>query len=154
MATDKQPDKKGRIMHRCVDILVLDTKDRILLLQRTDDDDLFPGKWCLPGGHINKDEPMYDAAKRELEEETGILAKGLIKVGTYDYENDFVTTLFLCDEKRGSFKSKNIQLSVKEHQAAKWVPASRFFQQNLAGKLPQLMRELFFDEYEEEENQD
>ena len=30
------------------------------------------GKWSCPGGHVDKDEPVEDAAYRELEEETGI----------------------------------------------------------------------------------
>lgn len=147
----EKKDPKARMMHRCVDILVLDKNSRILLLQRADDDWLFPGKWCLPGGHINQGEPMIDAAKRELEEETGILAKGLIKIGTYDFESDFVTTLFLCDETRGSFVYDKIQLSIKEHQAAKWVPAKQFFKMDLAGKLPAMIRELLFDEEDVEE---
>ena len=33
------------------------------------------GKWCLPGGHVNKWEKAENAVKRELKEETGFDTK-------------------------------------------------------------------------------
>ena len=32
----------------------------------------FKGQWCLPGGHIDKNEKALDAVIREAEEETGL----------------------------------------------------------------------------------
>ena len=32
----------------------------------------FKGRWCLPGGHIEKNEPAKDAVVREVREETGL----------------------------------------------------------------------------------
>ena len=43
------------------------------------------GKWNGFGGKINEGETIEDAAKRELSEETGLLANKLYKVGILDF---------------------------------------------------------------------
>src|SRR5262249_46522292 len=44
--------------------------DEVLLVQRKNEP--FQGKWGIPGGFVDPDEKILDAANRELEEETGI----------------------------------------------------------------------------------
>jgi len=41
------------------------------------------GHWALPGGFMNPDETVGEAAKRELEEETGILVDNLEQLYTF-----------------------------------------------------------------------
>ena len=53
------------------DCVIRNEKGEFLLLHRSYQDDLAPGKWCLPGGHIEDGEEPMIAAGRELEEETG-----------------------------------------------------------------------------------
>lgn len=43
----------------------------------------FEGCWAFPGGHVDEGEDVLAAAKRELEEETGLRAEGLTLVGVY-----------------------------------------------------------------------
>jgi len=53
----------------------------ILLIQRAREP--FAGRWALPGGFVNKDEPLAAAASRELEEETGLRVEQLEQVGAF-----------------------------------------------------------------------
>src|SRR4051794_13242896 len=54
---------------------------KVLLIQR----DLAPfrGKWALPGGFVQMNETLDDAARRELQEETGITRLFLEQLYTF-----------------------------------------------------------------------
>lgn len=65
-----------------VAVLRLDQVPEILLVQRKDPP--FPHMWALPGGFMEMDETLEEAARRELQEETGIHAGELIRFDTYD----------------------------------------------------------------------
>ncbi|RAC94184.1 DNA mismatch repair protein MutT, partial [Burkholderia multivorans] len=42
-------------------------------------------EWCLPKGHLEGEETAAEAARREVEEETGILGQVICPLGTVDY---------------------------------------------------------------------
>ena len=49
--------------------VVLMAGDRLLLVKRKGS---FTGQWCIPCGHLEYDEDVRQAARREFEEETGL----------------------------------------------------------------------------------
>ncbi len=53
-------------------IAVVVEDNRVLLVKRTKDPDA--GLWGFPGGHVEWGETALDAAARELQEETGVIA--------------------------------------------------------------------------------
>jgi 8-oxo-dGTP diphosphatase len=55
--------------------------DRVLLIQRGNDP--YKDHWALPGGFVDENEDLVDAAARELEEETGLTGVELKQVGAY-----------------------------------------------------------------------
>jgi len=53
----------------------------VLLVQRAHDP--FKCAWALPGGFVDENEPLEKAARRELEEETGVTRVALEQLGAY-----------------------------------------------------------------------
>lgn len=64
-----------------VDCVVVDPARGVLMVRRKNPP--FKGEYALPGGFVDIGETVEDAAKRELLEETSIVAKTLTLVGVY-----------------------------------------------------------------------
>ena len=54
----------------------------VLLIERSHEP--FKNKWALPGGFIEMDETLEEACKRELMEETGLIASNMTQFKAYD----------------------------------------------------------------------
>ncbi len=69
-----------------VDLDSYSRKPYVLLIKRGDKTEACAGMWALPGGYMEIDETLVCAARRELEEETGInlYVSELNLVGVYD----------------------------------------------------------------------
>jgi isopentenyldiphosphate isomerase len=61
------------INFNCNVSIIIKKKDKILLAQRSYDDTIFPGYWCVPGGNYSiEDTCIEDIGIRECREEIGI----------------------------------------------------------------------------------
>jgi 8-oxo-dGTP diphosphatase len=83
---------------------------RLLLIRRKHDP--FQGRWAIPGGFIEMDEELEDAAARELAEETGLAGVPLEQMRTYgtvgrDPRGRLVTVVFMgvIDAKQAGIKA-------------------------------------------------
>jgi ADP-ribose pyrophosphatase len=76
-------------------------KDKILLVKRKYPPN--PGKWSIPGGHMELGESILETAARELEEETGLKGKPLGVVNVDD---------FIMKDKLGRIKYQYVLVTV------------------------------------------
>jgi 8-oxo-dGTP diphosphatase len=69
-----------------VDVLVINKKtDEILLIKRLNEP--FKDCWALPGGFVDENEDLEQAARRELFEETNIETEEMIQIGAFGTPN-------------------------------------------------------------------
>jgi len=95
--------KKPKSPILTVDGIILEN-NKILLEKRAVKP--FFGYWVLPGGHIDYNEKVEEAIKREIKEELGISAKIKKLIGVYSDPKRHpwyhtVAVVFLCQKTRG-----------------------------------------------------
>lgn len=98
--------------------IIHDSDGRIFATQRGYGD--MKDGWEFPGGKVEAGESPEEALKREIFEEleTKIQIERLVQTVEYDYPKFHLTMhCYLCSIESGS-------LSLKEHEAAKWLRLS------------------------------
>lgn len=82
IASDLYEQILGQMPIPCVDLLVLDDDDNVLMLLRRNEPAM--GQWWFPGGRVLKLESRREAAERKLEEECGLRSSSWEELGTFD----------------------------------------------------------------------
>ncbi|AZQ38308.1 NUDIX hydrolase [Streptomyces cyaneochromogenes] len=69
--------------------VVMDDKQRVLLVRRSEKERFLPRVWGVPCGKLEPGESPEDGALRELKEETGLLGEVVRKVGESSFLSDY-----------------------------------------------------------------
>ena len=96
-------------------VIVVTQKKKTLLIQRSKTDEWMPLHWSFQGGHIEKGETTYKAAKRELKEETNLDGKITYAGVRRASNNKGKMYIYLCEEPTGELKLNY------EHSEYEWM---------------------------------
>ena len=102
-----------------VDVLLV-KKDTLLLIKRLKDP--YKDCWALPGGFVDENEDLHDAAKRELIEETNVSIEKLEQIGAFgkpfrDPRNHTVSVAYF-----GRVAEDTIATAADDAKEAQWFP--------------------------------
>ena len=97
---------------------------KVLLIQRALEP--FQGKWALPGGFVHVDETIDDAARRELDEETGLKNVFLEQLYTFgavdrDPRERVISVAHYALVKLSDYEAK----AATDAASAEWFPISK-----------------------------
>ncbi len=119
---------------------------KILILQRHQNEDIYPGMWELPSGKRNLLEPSEAALLREISEESGLNTEIVAPVSVFDYSiekkdeiRDSTQINFLLKLKN---EKQDVSLSL-EHQNYAWILESEVESYNLTDSTKIVLRKAF-----------
>ena len=125
---------------KAVDVVILNSKNQILILKRSPVESRYPSLWDFPGGGVREGEDLKEAAEREIKEEAGIKVK----------INDKYFYIFSCksDPKieifafKGYLVGGEIVLS-QEHTEFKWISKAEYKNFEYTPGVASIINEFF-----------
>jgi 8-oxo-dGTP diphosphatase len=112
----------GRIRVPCVGALISDGEGRLLLVQRGNAP--YRGRWSLPGGRCEPDEPAEQAVVREVREETHLEVEVDRLLTTVERDDPSASIVYVIDEFACLLRGGRLQAS-DDALAARWTTAEQ-----------------------------
>ena len=107
----------------CIIFLKTKYETCVLLIERAYEP--FKGFWAFPGGFVDENETTFDAAKRELYEETGIKINSLIQLQTFSDVNRDPRGRVISVVYYSIIEKQVLLIPGDDAQQAKWFPISQ-----------------------------
>lgn len=124
--------------------MVYDGEGNVLVQNRLNPD--WPGI-VFPGGHVEAGESFYDAAVREVFEETGLTVSELQMCGIKDWFRDdgtrYVVLLYKTDKFEG-------ELTSSDEGEVMWIPLAKMHDMKTAGSMKTMLKVFLEDNLTEQ----
>lgn len=121
--------------------------DKILILQRNKDEDIFPSMWELPSGKREPLESSESSLIREIKEETGLTVKIVVLLSIFDYQIERAdeikdsTQINFIVKSEGDIKT-DLKISF-EHQNFAWIREDEIENYNVSESVRDLLKKSF-----------
>lgn len=109
----------------------------VLLLRGAPDKRLWPNRYNGVGGHVERDEDVYTAARREIREETGLTVQRLRLRGVLNIPTDQPQTGVLVFVFVARAETRRVRESTEG--TLEWIPRHRLAERDLVEDLPLLL---------------
>jgi 8-oxo-dGTP diphosphatase len=113
--------------------------DDVLLMKRAAHRRIFPNRYNGVGGHIEYNEDPLTSAKREIFEETGLVAYDIRLRAVYNVDTGAKTGIILFVF---TAASDNRSVTANEEGSLHWVHKDRVLELDLVDDLPQILPRL------------
>lgn len=138
-------DQNKNIVQKIVLGGVIIKDDKILILQRHKNEDIYPNMWELPSGKREPLEPSEESLIREVKEETGLDVRIILPFSVFDYQiekpkeiRDSTQINFLVIP----INNGGVKIS-DEHQAYAWIRSEEIDKYDLTDAIKNVIRKAF-----------
>lgn len=116
---------------------------KYLMLHRNPNKKLMPDVWMAPGGHIERNEGLFEATRREIMEETGLKIKNLrIRVTGNAYLKDLDREMFF-HFLTADYDSGELKQNPEDGEFVWLKPKEIFNLDNLLAELHEVLPHVF-----------
>lgn len=138
--------KHKPIIQKIVLAGVIIKNNKVLILQRSKDEDIFPNMWELPSGKREFLETSENSLIREVKEETGLDIEVVMPFFVFDYQIEKPEEI--RDSTQINFLARLINYNQKiklssEHQNFAWIGKNEIDQYELSEKTKQVIQRAF-----------
>ncbi len=124
--------------------VVFNKQGRVLIIQRSDNDDIYPGMWELPSGKREFFESSYNSLIREIKEETGLDVKIIQPCSVFEYKIEKPNEI--RDSTQINFIATSEITEVKlseEHQNYAWISKDEVDKNGMSDKIKKVIQTAF-----------
>ncbi len=119
----------ARFMPHATVALIIEYKDRYLMVEEVNDDQNDRPVFGMPSGHIEAKESVIEAALREGREETGAEVVLDSLIGVYDYVKDYETIERFCFKAHLKEPREELRAADPDHEinAVRWYSKDEIY---------------------------